>query len=89
MVRMCGCGQELQSVIDEWGCLYCGGVCCPACGYTPEGGAYCPDCAQNLFDVYTRPTVVTQPKRISAWWEAATVQPVQTRIADASTEQPR
>lgn len=79
MARMCGCGLEFKSIMDEWGCLECGGLCCPACGYTPEGTAYCPDCAESLFDVYTRPAIIAQSKRISAWWEAAAVQPVRSR----------
>lgn len=79
MARMCGCGLELHSIMDEWGCLECGGLCCPTCGYAPEGTAYCPDCAQSLFGVYMRPPVIGQPKRISAWWEAAAVQPVRSQ----------
>lgn len=79
MGQMCRCGLELRSILEEWGCLHCGGLCCPACGYTPEGNTYCPDCAHSLFSVYTRPAVVAQPKRISAWWEAAAVQPVRPR----------
>jgi hypothetical protein len=79
MAQMCGCGLELRSILEEWGCLHCGGLCCPACGYTPEGNTYCPDCAHSLFSVYTRPAVVAQPKRISAWWEAAAVEPVRPR----------
>ena len=75
MPRKCGCGFELKSIMEEWGCLHCGGLCCPTCAYAPEGTAYCADCAQSLFPVYTRPAVVAQPRRISAWWEAAAVQP--------------
>ncbi|MFQ5847003.1 MAG: hypothetical protein ACE5IQ_04925 [Candidatus Methylomirabilales bacterium] len=89
MARMCGCGQALRSVMEEWGCLHCGAVCCPACGYAPEGIAYCPECAQNLFDVYTRQPVMTRPRRISAWWEAAAVQPVQGRTEAESVRRPR
>lgn len=89
MAQFCGCGQELHSVMDEWGCLHCGGLCCPTCGYTPEGTAYCADCAQSLFGVYTRQTVVTRRKRISAWWETAAVQPVPRRTETAGTERPQ
>ncbi|MFQ5655992.1 MAG: hypothetical protein ACE5G5_00450 [Candidatus Methylomirabilales bacterium] len=89
MARFCRCGQEFRSVMEEWGCLHCGGACCPTCGYSPEGTAYCPDCAENVFGVYTRPTVVTRPRRISAWWEAAALQPSQSPMVDASVERPR
>ena len=80
MAQMCGCGLELRSILEEWGCLDCGGLCCPTCAYTPEGNTYCSDCAHSFFGVYTRPAVVAQPKRISAWWEAAAVQPVRPRM---------
>ena len=83
MARTCGCGEGIRSLIEEWGCLHCGDPCCPACGYTPEGGAYCPECAQSLFDVYTRRAVATRSKRISAWWEAAAVQPARPRTQAA------
>ncbi|MEE8504124.1 MAG: hypothetical protein V3T26_06705 [candidate division NC10 bacterium] len=89
MARRCGCGQELRSVMEEWGCLHCGGLCCPTCGYAPEGTAYCAECAQSLFNVYTRQPVVTRPKRISAWWEAAAVQPVPRHTEVASLDQPQ
>ena len=88
MARMCSCGQELRSVMEEWGCLHCGSLCCPACGYTPEGTAYCAECAQSLFHVHTRRTVVARPKRISAWWEAAAVQPVPQRTEPAGVDRP-
>lgn len=84
MARICRCGAQLQSVLEEWGCLHCGGICCPTCGYTPEGSAYCPECAQGLFNVYTRPSMVSRRKPISAWWEAAAVQPVQAQTVGAS-----
>jgi hypothetical protein len=84
MARMCGCGQQMRSVMEEWGCLHCGGICCPDCAYTPEGTAYCAECAQSLFGVYTRQAVVSRPKRISAWWEAAATQPVRVQT-DASS----
>lgn len=89
MARRCGCGEEFWSVIEEWGCLHCGGPCCPTCGYTPEGSAYCPECAQSVFDVYTRRAVVTRATRISAWWEAAAVQPVRGRTEAARVERRR
>ncbi len=89
MTRICGCGEALRSVMDEWGCLHCGGICCPACGYAPEGAAYCAECAQMLFDVYTRQTVITRPRRISAWWEAAAVQPVRSRTEAEGLQRPR
>ncbi|HZX61086.1 MAG TPA: hypothetical protein VFF51_05015 [Candidatus Methylomirabilis sp.] len=89
MARTCGCGETLRSVMDEWGCLHCGGTCCPCCGYAPEGTAYCPECAQSLFGVYTRQAVVVRPKRISAWWEAAAFQPIRSRTESANIERPR
>ncbi|MEE8228653.1 MAG: hypothetical protein V3R69_02155 [candidate division NC10 bacterium] len=89
MDRICGCGEEIRSVMEGWGCLHCGGLCCPACGYAPEGTAYCAECAQSLFDVYTRQTVVTRPKRISAWWEAAAVQPARSPSPTARSGRPR
>lgn len=89
MARLCSCGKELRSVMEEWGCLHCGGLCCPTCGYTPEGTAYCAECAQSLFHVYTRQTVVTRPKRISAWWEAAGVPRVPHRTEAAGVDGPQ
>jgi hypothetical protein len=89
MARTCGCGEEFRSVLDEWGCLQCGGHCCPGCGYAPEGTAYCPECAQSLFGVYTRQAVVIRPKRIAAWWEAAAAQPVASRTAATRAERPQ
>lgn len=89
MGRICGCGQGLRSVMEEWGCLHCGGLCCPTCGYSPEGTAYCPDCAQSLFGIHTRPAVVSKAKCISAWWEAAAAQPVKTPTSTARMGEPR
>jgi len=80
MARMCGCGLELNSIMDEWGCLECGRLCCPTCAYTPEGTAYCPGCAEGLFEVYTRPAIMAKSKRISAWWEVAALQPERSRM---------
>lgn len=89
MGRICACGEKIRSVMEEWGCLHCSGFCCPACGYAPEGTAYCAECAHSLFGVHTRQTVVTRPKRISAWWEAAAVQPTRSRTSSSRSEQPQ
>ena len=89
MAQVCGCGERIHSALEEWGCLHCGRVCCPTCGYTPEGLAYCPDCAQSLFSVYTRPPVISGRKRISAWWEAAQLQPVEIRTPAPESGRPR
>jgi len=52
---VCSCGAELPGV--QWGCLFCGRVCCPRCTYAPEGLAVCSRCARELFGISGLPAL--------------------------------
>lgn len=49
MRKHCHCGQEVNTLFEDLGCLECGAACCPSCAYTPEDVVYCARCAEDRF----------------------------------------
>jgi pyruvate ferredoxin oxidoreductase beta subunit len=53
----CPCGASSPGV--QWGCLFCGRVCCPRCAYAPEGLTICARCARDLFGIAEPPALAS------------------------------
>lgn len=80
MTGICGCGARDGSWLNHWGCFRCGAQCCPACGFSPEGGAYCPECAQELFGIFTRGAIHSTRGPLPAWIGMETVSQPSTSV---------
>jgi hypothetical protein len=57
MGSRCSCGSEVTYAFHHFGCVQCGGPCCPGCASHIESASYCARCVESLFDLPARPAL--------------------------------
>jgi predicted Rdx family selenoprotein len=62
--KVCGCGNEAVSPLQELSCRKCGAPCCPSCAFALDSATYCVQCAESILDAEGVPLSLSAP---AAW----------------------
>jgi hypothetical protein len=62
--KVCGCGNEAVSPLQELCCRKCGAPCCPSCAFALDSATYCAECAESILDAEGVPLSLSAP---AAW----------------------